>query len=63
MDLTTKTRDAASSEISCKLRTAKSVFSIRSLVDLGENGQKAEDTGNELEVNGKKLIVDSVTSD
>ncbi|KAG5886769.1 hypothetical protein JTB14_007403 [Gonioctena quinquepunctata] len=38
MDLSTRQRDAPQQDPSCKIRAAKSVFSIRSLVDLGEVG-------------------------
>lgn len=53
MDLTMKARDDTPHEISCKMRMAKSVFSIRSLVDLGENGQKLEEQEEESELNGE----------
>lgn len=53
MDLTTKTREETPHEISCKMRMAKSVFSIRSLVDLGENAQNLEETENDSMSNGE----------
>lgn len=37
MDLSTRSREEA-----CKMRVAKSVFSIRSLVDLGDAADKSE---------------------
>lgn len=47
MDLTTtRQRDAVSQENGAKMRVAKSVFSIRSLVDLSENGERLEDREN-----------------
>lgn len=56
MDLTTRhhQRDAVSQENGAggKMRVAKSVFSIRSLVDLSENGEHLEN-GNQ---NGKYFI-------
>lgn len=52
MDLTTRARDVPA-EISCKMRMAKSVFSIRSLVDLGENGQKVEEKENDSGLKGE----------
>lgn len=39
MDLTTRPRDGVPPE-NCKMRVAKSVFSIRSLVDLGDAAEK-----------------------
>ncbi|RZC38073.1 hypothetical protein BDFB_013489 [Asbolus verrucosus] len=36
MDLSTRQRDGAHQDNACKMRVAKSVFSIRSLVDLGD---------------------------
>ncbi|GJQ86021.1 hypothetical protein Trydic_g14965 [Trypoxylus dichotomus] len=42
MDLSTRPRDPPAAD-SCKVRVAKSVFSIRSLVDLGDAGEKLED--------------------
>lgn len=53
MDLTMRSRDETPQEISCKMRMAKSVFSIRSLVDLGENGQQLEEKENDLEMSGE----------
>lgn len=38
MDLSTRSRDEA-----CKMRVAKSVFSIRSLVDLGDGAEKSDE--------------------
>lgn len=53
MDLTTRARDVGSQEIGCKMRMAKSVFSIRSLVDLGENAHALDEKSNPLFINGK----------
>lgn len=53
MDLTMRTRDDTPQEISCKMRMAKSVFSIRSLVDLGENGQQLDGKRVDLDINGE----------
>lgn len=52
MDLTMR-RDETPQEISCKMRMAKSVFSIRSLVDLGENGQQVEGKEDDLDFSGE----------
>lgn len=40
MDLSTRSREVATSEAGCKVRVAKSVFSIRSLVDLADTTDK-----------------------
>lgn len=42
MDLSTRPRDGISQD-GCKVRVAKSVFSIRSLVDLGDNNAEKID--------------------
>lgn len=42
MDLSTRPREPQAPD-SCKVRVAKSVFSIRSLVDLGDGSEKLED--------------------
>lgn len=45
MDLTTRPRERVQQE-GCKMRVAKSVFSIRSLVDIGDGTEKLEDGDN-----------------
>jgi hypothetical protein len=43
MDLSTRQRDGvAHQDNGCKMRVAKSVFSIRSLVDLGDAGETVD---------------------
>lgn len=42
MDLSTRPRDHPAQD-SCKMRVAKSVFSIRSLVDLGDAAEKVDE--------------------
>lgn len=51
MDLSTRPRDRIAQD-GCKMRVAKSVFSIRSLVDLGDGSEKYED-GENHPSNGK----------
>lgn len=41
MDLSTRQREPQLAD-NCKMRVAKSVFSIRSLVDLGDGSEKAD---------------------
>lgn len=53
MDLTTRARENGPQEINCKMRMAKSVFSIRSLVDLGENGQQLDEKEDDPVLNGE----------
>lgn len=51
MDLSTRSRERTSQE-NCKMRVAKSVFSIRSLVDVGDGTEKL-DENNENTTNGE----------
>lgn len=57
MDLTTHSRDAVQAE-ACKMRVAKSVFSIRSLVDLGEVAEKLDGSMEDKQIlnEGKKNL-------
>lgn len=52
MDLSTRSRERTTSQENCKMRVAKSVFSIRSLVDVGDGTEKFEGS-NENTNNGK----------
>ncbi|XP_022910005.1 homeobox protein aristaless-like [Onthophagus taurus] len=47
MDLSTNRQRDQQAPDSCKVRVAKSVFSIRSLVDIGEGGEKSEEEVNQ----------------
>lgn len=51
MDLTTRNRELPAQD-SCKMRIAKSIFSIRSLVNLNENAEGVE-TNEDSTNNGK----------
>lgn len=48
MDLSTRSREEACN----KMRVAKSVFSIRSLVDLGDGTEKTEENDESMMMNG-----------
>lgn len=52
MDLSTRSRATPQQE-NCKMRVAKSVFSIRSLVDLGDGTEKFEESGTNGAISGK----------
>lgn len=52
MDLSTRSRDRTTSQENCKMRVAKSVFSIRSLVDVGDGTEKFE-ANHENDSNGE----------
>lgn len=55
MDLSTRQREVVPQENGCKMRVAKSVFSIRSLVDLGEGAEVDNGEGSPQQ-NGKFTI-------
>ncbi|XP_018324540.1 homeobox protein aristaless-like [Agrilus planipennis] len=54
MDLSTRPREMVSPGDNCKMRVAKSVFSIRSLVDLGDNSEKMDGEAEAVQSNGKE---------
>lgn len=58
MDLSTRPRDRMPQE-GCKMRVAKSVFSIRSLVDLGDGSEKYEEGENNA-ANGERFFGNTV---